>query len=159
MRCYNESSVPALSRLALDWALFDSWFASVPGPTMVNRAYAWASTSHGWANQTIDDDIQGFPQRSIFRDLLDSGMDFKSYFSDVPTTILLDDVRFNPTHMRPVRRPLPPLVATTARCNNRRRRSRSSSSLSSTPCRATCRRSPGSIRGATPLSVGRPSTH
>ena len=47
MRCFNESTLPILSTLANEFALFDGWHASIPGPTMPNRAYAASATSHG----------------------------------------------------------------------------------------------------------------
>ena len=31
----------------MEYAMIDGYFSSVPGPTMVNRAYAYSATSHG----------------------------------------------------------------------------------------------------------------
>jgi hypothetical protein len=39
MKCFNATSVPVLSQLALAYAVFDSWHASVPG-TANERARA-----------------------------------------------------------------------------------------------------------------------
>jgi len=102
MKCFNETSVPVLSKLALAYSVFDSWHASVPGPTMVNRAYAFAATSNGWAEQSVAEDIMGFTQHSIFGDFDDVNVDYKVYFSDVPSPVLLDDLRKAPWHMRPM---------------------------------------------------------
>jgi hypothetical protein len=33
MRMFNASSAPVLSQLSMEYALFDRWYASVPGPT------------------------------------------------------------------------------------------------------------------------------
>ena len=85
MRCFNETTVPTLSTLALEYAVFDSWFSSVPGPTFVNRAYAWCATSNGYGSNSVEEDVVGFTQRSIFRDLQQSNIEYKIYFGDVPT--------------------------------------------------------------------------
>jgi phospholipase C len=47
MQCFAPEHVPIISTLATEFALFDGWFASIPGPTMVNRAYAASGTSYG----------------------------------------------------------------------------------------------------------------
>ena len=39
MRCFNTSSLPTLSTLALDFALFDGWHSCIPGPTGPNRLF------------------------------------------------------------------------------------------------------------------------
>jgi hypothetical protein len=44
----------------------------------------------------------GFTQHSIFGDFDDVNVDYKVYFSDVPSPILLDDLRKAPWHMRPM---------------------------------------------------------
>lgn len=47
MKCFSTEHVPAMSSLASEFAVFDGYFASVPGPTQVNRAYAASATSNG----------------------------------------------------------------------------------------------------------------
>lgn len=39
MKCFSEEHVPVITTLAKEFAMFDGWYASVPGPTEVNRAY------------------------------------------------------------------------------------------------------------------------
>ena len=46
-RAHWRASAPTLSWLARNYAVFDSFFASVPGPTYVNRLFAWSATSDG----------------------------------------------------------------------------------------------------------------
>jgi phospholipase C len=47
VRMLDKTTAPILNTLALEYAVFDSWFSSVPGPTDPNRAYAMSGTSNG----------------------------------------------------------------------------------------------------------------
>lgn len=68
MRSFNTTTLPVsitinffwirltplqiLSRLAMEYTLFDSYYSSLPGPTLPNRMYFLSGTSHGaCANQ------------------------------------------------------------------------------------------------------------
>src|SRR5271169_637784 len=51
MECFDPAKIPALTTLAREFCLCDSWFSSVPGPTWINRFYTHAATSDG----TIED--------------------------------------------------------------------------------------------------------
>ncbi|HXT63505.1 MAG TPA: alkaline phosphatase family protein [Pyrinomonadaceae bacterium] len=50
MHCFPPSSVPVLSGLAQQFAVFDHWFCAVPSQTWCNRAFWHAATSWGWVN-------------------------------------------------------------------------------------------------------------
>lgn len=50
MRCFAPSSIPVLSSLATNFAVFDHWFCAVPSQTWCNRAFWHAATSWGWVN-------------------------------------------------------------------------------------------------------------
>jgi phospholipase C len=50
MQCFAPSSVPVLSALAQQFAVFDHWFCAVPSQTWCNRAFWHAATSWGWVN-------------------------------------------------------------------------------------------------------------
>jgi phospholipase C len=50
MRCFPTSSLPVLSALAENFAVFDHWFCAVPSQTWCNRAFWHAATSWGWVN-------------------------------------------------------------------------------------------------------------
>ena len=39
--------VPVLTTLATEYAVFNGWFSSIPGPTICNRAFAHYGTSFG----------------------------------------------------------------------------------------------------------------
>lgn len=48
MNCHAEKSLPVLSTLAKEYAVFDRWFASVPSQTLCNRSFVHTGTSHGY---------------------------------------------------------------------------------------------------------------
>ena len=50
MQCFTPSSLPVLSGLAQQFAVFDHWFCAVPSQTWCNRAFWHAATSWGWVN-------------------------------------------------------------------------------------------------------------
>ena len=50
MQCFTPSSIPVLSALAQQFAVFDHWFCAVPSQTWCNRAFWHAATSWGWVN-------------------------------------------------------------------------------------------------------------
>ena len=45
MQCFTPSSIPVLSGLAQQFAVFDHWFCAVPSQTWCNRAFWHAATS------------------------------------------------------------------------------------------------------------------
>src|SRR5258707_9339276 len=47
MYYFKQSDLPVLTTLALEFAVFNKWFASIPGPTICNRAFAHYGTSFG----------------------------------------------------------------------------------------------------------------
>jgi phospholipase C len=50
MQCFTPASLPVLSQLAQQFAVFDHWFCAVPSQTWCNRAFWHAATSWGWVN-------------------------------------------------------------------------------------------------------------
>jgi len=93
MACFNHTSLPILSSLALNYTVFDHWYASVPGPTFPNRLYAASATSHGFGDNSILETIIGWPQKSLFKAIQESGHTWHAYAQEVPTALLLRDVR------------------------------------------------------------------
>src|SRR5262252_6837312 len=47
MYYFPKENLPVLTTLALEFAVFNRWFASIPGPTICNRAFAHYGTSFG----------------------------------------------------------------------------------------------------------------
>ena len=80
MQCQAPARVPVLSTLALEFAVCDGWFCSVPGETWPNRNYLHAATSDG----ETDIEIRQYTNRTIFQLLEDNGADWRIYFDDTP---------------------------------------------------------------------------
>ena len=47
LQCFNPGSLPVLTGLAQEFAVCDSWFSSMPGPTWPNRFFALGGSSGG----------------------------------------------------------------------------------------------------------------
>jgi len=72
MDCFPPHKVPALTSLAMDFAVMNRYYGSVPGQTAPNRLYFFSATSEGSVN---DDDARiavGYPQRCIFQQIDES---------------------------------------------------------------------------------------
>jgi phospholipase C len=67
---FKQSDLPVLSQLALDFAVFNRWFASIPGPTICNRAFAHYGTSFGRVDMDPFDVIE--PIKSIYTRLINA---------------------------------------------------------------------------------------
>jgi phospholipase C len=80
MYYFKREKLPVLTTLALEYAVFNRWFSSIPGPTLCNRAFAHYGTSFGhvgmelfYANQTL---------KSIYQRLEAAGRTAKIYYYD-----------------------------------------------------------------------------
>src|ERR1019366_9221594 len=47
MNYFPPEKLPILTKLATEYAVFNGWFSSIPGPTICNRAFAHYGTSFG----------------------------------------------------------------------------------------------------------------
>ena len=93
MDCFTPSAVPVISTLAQQFTVIDTYHASVPACTFPNRLFALSATSAGYAD---NDDVMtalGWPQESIFARLSAAGADWRVYFTDVPSALLMRDAR------------------------------------------------------------------
>jgi phospholipase C len=68
MYYFKASDLPVLSKLALEFAVFNRWFASIPGPTICNRAFAHYGTSFGRVDMDPFEVIE--PIKSIYTRLV-----------------------------------------------------------------------------------------
>jgi phospholipase C len=96
MESYTPSQLPVLSQLAKNYAVSDSWFASVPSQTNPNRAFTLCGTSHGLVNNgELESDPRAqaiekilgmhigddrFPERTIFNAMQDAGRDWRVFW-------------------------------------------------------------------------------
>src|SRR4029078_9317516 len=53
MNYYKPSKLPVLTTLATEFAIFNGWFSSIPGPTLCNRAFAHYGTSFGHVDMNV----------------------------------------------------------------------------------------------------------
>jgi phospholipase C len=53
MYYFAQTNLPVLTTLALEFAVFNRWFASIPGPTICNRAFAHYGTSFGRVDMNL----------------------------------------------------------------------------------------------------------
>jgi phospholipase C len=93
MKCFSPEHVPVIANLTMEYTVFDSWFPSVPGPTMPNRAYAAAATSHGMGTSDVEMIVKGLPSKTMFRQLQEMGLDYRIYFELVPALLMFKDLR------------------------------------------------------------------
>ena len=81
MRCLDPAThSPVLSRLALEFAVCQAWFCSVPGETWPNRNFAHAATSDG----TVDIEVGFYYDRTIFEHLEKGGASWRVYYDGTP---------------------------------------------------------------------------
>ncbi|KAJ7945690.1 Non-specific phospholipase [Quillaja saponaria] len=93
MKGFKPESVPVYATLVREFAVFDRWFSSIPGPTQPNRLFAYSATSHGSTSHVKKQLAQGYPQKTIFDSLYENGMDFGIYFQNIPTTLFYRNLR------------------------------------------------------------------
>lgn len=70
MYCFKQTDLPVLSTLALEFAVFNRWFASIPGPTICNRAFAHYGTSFGRVDMNPIEILK--PVKSIYTRLIEA---------------------------------------------------------------------------------------
>ncbi|KAI8895820.1 phosphoesterase [Globomyces pollinis-pini] len=95
MQGFNPDKIPIARTLASEFAIFDKWFASVPGPTQPNRIFSHCATSSGWYNNDRDNLIKGNPCRPIQKDLADAGLTWKNYYQEVPSYFFVRETRLD----------------------------------------------------------------
>jgi phospholipase C len=70
MYYFPKEKLPVLTTLALEFAVFNRWFASIPGPTICNRAFAHYGTSFGRVDMNVM--YLNEPFKSIYSRLIGS---------------------------------------------------------------------------------------
>src|SRR5271166_4992422 len=80
MYYFTPDKLPVLTTLATEFALFNGWFSSIPGPTICNRAFAHYGTSFGQVSMNIFYVLE--PYKSIYERLLQAGKTAKLYYFD-----------------------------------------------------------------------------
>ena len=80
MYYFKPEKLPVLTTLATEFALFNSWFSSIPGPTICNRAFAHYGTSFGQVGMNVF--FIGKDIESIYGRMVDAGHTAKIYYYD-----------------------------------------------------------------------------
>jgi phospholipase C len=81
---FTQDQLPVLTSLALNFAVFNRWFSSIPGPTLCNRAFAHYGTSFGQVGMNVF-----YPQRkSVYERLQEAGHTAKLYYFDQQSSSL-----------------------------------------------------------------------
>ncbi|KAK9095503.1 hypothetical protein Scep_026972 [Stephania cephalantha] len=93
MNGFRPESVPVYKDLVTEFAVFDRWFASLPASTQPNRLYVHSATSHGATSNDTKKLIEGFPQKTIFESLDESGFSFGIYYQYPPATLFYRNLR------------------------------------------------------------------
>eukprot|EP01088_Endostelium_zonatum_P019080 TRINITY_DN640_c0_g1_i1.p1 TRINITY_DN640_c0_g1~~TRINITY_DN640_c0_g1_i1.p1 ORF type:complete len:552 (-),score=156.46 TRINITY_DN640_c0_g1_i1:36-1691(-) len=93
MKMFNPSNIPAITTLASNFAIFDAWYASIPGPTFPNRLFINTATSHGATIDSIEDSILGYPQKTLYDSFDESGYTWRDYYGDIPSCLMYNNLR------------------------------------------------------------------
>ncbi|KAJ0053257.1 hypothetical protein Pint_01194 [Pistacia integerrima] len=93
MKGFRPESVPVYASLVQEFAVFDRWFSSIPGPTQPNRLFVYSGTSHGSTSHVKKLLALGYPQKTIFDSLHENHKDFGIYFRSIPSTLFYRNLR------------------------------------------------------------------
>lgn len=82
----GANNLPVLQTLATEFAVFNRWFASIPGPTLCNRAFAHYGSSFGNVGMSV---FYIHPQfKSIYERLTAAGRTSKLFYYDANSSTL-----------------------------------------------------------------------
>ena len=90
MYYFAPEKLPILTTLATEYAVFNGWFSSIPGPTICNRAFAHYGTSFGNVDMNlffvVDSDRNKIP--TIYERMKEGGHSAKLYYYDQPSSTM-----------------------------------------------------------------------
>jgi phospholipase C len=86
MYYFTQDKLPVLTRLATQFAVFNGWFASIPGPTICNRAFAHYGTSFAQVGMNVF--YWKGPYLSIYERALLAHRTAKIYYYDGPSSTM-----------------------------------------------------------------------
>jgi phospholipase C len=90
MGYYPPAVLPFAYSLASTFTVANRWFCSLPGPTYPNRRFLLAGTAYGCTITNDDTLLDPEPPNGTILDLLSShGINWSSYFSDLPLTMVI----------------------------------------------------------------------
>src|SRR6202789_3684193 len=80
MSYFAPAQLPVLTTLATEFAVFNGWFSSIPGPTICNRAFAHYGTSFGQVSMDVF--YLGKQFKSIYERMLAANHTCKLFYYD-----------------------------------------------------------------------------
>jgi phospholipase C len=86
MYYFSPDKVPVITKLAKEYAVFNCWFSSIPGPTICNRAFAHFGTSFGHADMTLN--YLNEKYKSIYERMIAANHTAKIYYYDQQSSTL-----------------------------------------------------------------------
>jgi len=86
MYYFQPDKLPVLTNLVKEFAVFNRWFASIPGPTLCNRAFAHYGTSFGQVSMELF--YAGRQYKSIYERLTAAGISSRVYYFDAASSTL-----------------------------------------------------------------------
>src|SRR5216684_4302080 len=86
MYYFPPDKLPVLTGLATQFAVFNGWFSSIPGPTICNRAFAHYGTSFGQVGMDVF--YWKGPYLSIYERVLLGKRTAKIYYYDGPSSTM-----------------------------------------------------------------------
>ena len=86
MNYFTPDKLPVLGTLAKQFAIFNRWFSSIPGPTLCNRAFAHYGTSFGQVSMDVF--YWNKQYKSIYERLVAAGHSTRLYYYDEASSSL-----------------------------------------------------------------------
>ena len=86
MNYFSADKLPVLTTLATQFAIFNRWFSSIPGPTLCNRAFAHYGTSFGQVGMDVF--YWNKKYKSIYERLDAAGHSTRLYYFDEASSSL-----------------------------------------------------------------------
>jgi phospholipase C len=96
MECFEPRQLSVIATLAREFALFNFWYSSLPGPTWPNRFFIHAGTSGGLSDSPDDDAIIrgfSFANGTIYEKLQGAGKDWRIYHNGLPQSAGINSLR------------------------------------------------------------------
>lgn len=86
MYYFKPERLPVLTTLATEFALFNGWFSSIPGPTLCNRAFAHYGSSFGNVGMNVF--YPNTVYKSVYQRLDAAGKTAKIYYFDAKSSTM-----------------------------------------------------------------------
>lgn len=96
MECFQPNEIPVLTALAQQFALFNHWHSSLPGPAWPNRFFIHAATSGGLSDSPATEQIVAgfsFKNGTIYDRLTAAGKGWRIYHDGLPQCVGINSLR------------------------------------------------------------------